>query len=146
MDSIDSLTDRLQTAFAKAMRKIAQQFGECKEFNLTSPQFFILKLLTKKKRWMVSELAERMSVKPSAITVMIDRLVQNQLAERERDDRDRRVVYIQLTAAGEDLLEKVDEKRREILSEHLRCLEPEELETFVLLTEKLADHISNIEK
>ncbi len=41
-----------------------------------------------------------MYVKPSAITVMIDRLIDQELVERYHDKDDRRVVVIELTKKG----------------------------------------------
>lgn len=45
-------------------------------------------------------ISKKMYVKPSAITVMIDRLIDQELVERYHDKDDRRVVIIELTKRG----------------------------------------------
>lgn len=138
MEPIDSLAQRLQMAMSTTMRRVQHEFTEGMDPSLTGPQFFILHLLSRKDRWKVTELAEKMCVKPSAITIMIDRLCHNQLVHRERDEKDRRVVFMCLTEQGEKILKEAEEKRNKILLNHLSQLEPEELESFVTLSEKLA--------
>ena len=138
MDPLDSLAKRLQIAMSTTMRKIQHEFTERMELPITGPQFFILHLLNRKDRWKVTELAEKMCVKPSAITIMIDRLCHIELVHRERDEKDRRVVFMSLTDHGKKILKEAEEKRNEILLHHLSQLEPGELETFVTISEKLA--------
>ncbi|MFZ5634185.1 MAG: MarR family winged helix-turn-helix transcriptional regulator [Bacillota bacterium] len=64
---------------------------------------------------------------PATITGLVDGLVNDGLVERWRDEEDRRVVYLRLTGAGEDL-------RGEVLDFWRRCLKdaidvaPEELD------------------
>ena len=63
---------------------------------LTPPQFYILKILII-MGFKSDNISEKMYVKPSAITVMIDRLIDQELVERYHDKDDRRVVIIELT-------------------------------------------------
>ncbi len=130
-------TERLQNAVGLTMRMIGSKMAE-QETSLTGPQFFILKLLSLKGKCTVTELAEEMRVKPSAITAMVDRLHKNGLVLRERDEKDRRVVYIQISDAGSETLEKAQKTRRQIIQRFLSHLEPEELKFFVHIFEKLA--------
>lgn len=146
MDSIETLAERLMTAWGITSRKIQQEFAEQTTFPLTTPQLFLLHLLSKKDRWMVTELADKMSVKPSAITAMIDRLEHNQFAERERDEKDRRVVFIKLSQKGKKVLKKAGGKRKNILMDYLNQLEEEEIISLVNINEKLAQIIGETEK
>jgi DNA-binding MarR family transcriptional regulator len=128
--------DRLENAFSLAARKLAADLAK-QEIGLTKPQFFVLNLLSKRGKCTVSELADEMFVKPSAITTMIDRLYKSGLVLRERDEEDRRVVYVQLSDEGMKALEKARSERRKIIERYLSHLEFEELKQFVYILEKI---------
>ncbi len=64
---------------------------------VTPAQLFVLASLKKHGSRKVSEIAERMEVKPSAVTLMADRLEQKGLIVRKHNQQDRRVIDISLT-------------------------------------------------
>ena len=139
-----SYIDRLFTAFHVANRHIQQEMSlALKDMKLTGPQFFILYLLSTSEDMKSTELAEKLDVKPSAITVMIDRLLKNDLVLRQRDERDRRIVKLQLTSLGREIFEKAKRKRREIFSRYLAYLDEEDVDQLVTIYEKLAIVIEN---
>ncbi|MCA1059884.1 MarR family transcriptional regulator [Rossellomorea aquimaris] len=139
-----SYIDRLFTAFHVTNRHIQQEMGiALKDMNLTGPQFFILYLLSTSEDMKSTELAEKLDVKPSAITVMIDRLLKNDLVARERDEKDRRIVKLQLTSLGREIFEKAKGKRREIFSRYLAYLGEEDVDQLVTIYEKLAAAVEN---
>jgi DNA-binding MarR family transcriptional regulator len=51
----------------------------------------------------MKELAENVGVKLSNMTMMIDSLIKEGVAERDRDETDRRKVMVRLTARGEKI-------------------------------------------
>ena len=130
------LVERLEHAFSLAVRKLAADLAK-EEIGLTKPQFFILNLLSKRGKCTVSELADEMFVKPSAITTMIDRLYKSGFVLRHRDEEDRRVVYVQLSEKGEAMLQHARAERRKIIERYLRQLRLDELEQFVHIIEKI---------
>ena len=134
---LENCIDRLQNAFSTTMRKLGPELSE-HESGLTGPQFFILNLLLKKGKCTVTELADDMRVQPSAITAMVDRLHKNGFVLRERDESDRRVVCIQLSDIGSEMLAQAKKKRKQIIQGYLSHLESEELESLVHIFEKLA--------
>lgn len=138
MDSIEILAERLIDTFNTATRKIQHEFTEINDLPLTTPQLYLLHLLDQKECWKVTELAESMCVQPSAITAMVDRLEQNHFVERERDEIDRRVVFLRISAEGKKVLKTAGEKRKKILVKYLQHLKKEEVITLVNLSEKLA--------
>ncbi|MEU6842179.1 TetR family transcriptional regulator [Streptomyces sp. NPDC046716] len=74
----------------------------------------------------MSELAAAGAVRAGGMTQHADRLAGAGLIERERDDRDRRVVWLRLTPAGRDLVDRVAEERRAGERELLDRLRPDE--------------------
>ncbi|HUF35026.1 MAG TPA: MarR family transcriptional regulator [Gemmatimonadales bacterium] len=57
----------------------------------------------------ISEISERMINRDPDVTRLVDRLIKQGLVRRERDTEDRRVVLVEITPAGLDLLERLDE-------------------------------------
>lgn len=143
MDGLEQRIDRLQSAFSVVMRKLATEFTEDEEIGLTGPQFFILRYLTNKGRCTVSELANVMHVKPSAITVMVERLHKHKYVIRSRDGIDRRVVFIEITDMGNKKLAKADQKRKQILAKYLMHLKQEELDQLITIFEKLSQIVTS---
>ncbi|KQL48690.1 MarR family transcriptional regulator [Brevibacillus choshinensis] len=129
--------ERLQEAVRSTMRVLGPQLSE-PVFGLTGPQFYILHQLDLKGKCTVGELADSMAVKPSAITAMIDRLDKHEFVVRDRDDHDRRVVHISLTASGRDTLSQVKKHRQGILKHYLSHLTQEELSSMIHVFEKLS--------
>lgn len=136
---LDSYIKRLDQAFYITMKKLGPEISEHLESGLTSEQFFLLRLLNQKSEWTVSGLAEELQVRPSAITVMVDRMFKNDLLTRIRKEDDRRVVYIAITDKGQRALESSMKKRDEIIYRYMSQLTTQELESLVSIYEKLAN-------
>ncbi|OKP78203.1 hypothetical protein A3842_15100 [Paenibacillus sp. P3E] len=124
---IDPLVERLGLSMWKVQRKITSQMSLHKEMGLTVPQFGLLRMIAQEQNARVIQLADKMEVKSSAVTVMLDRLELLGLSVREPDEQDRRAVIVTLTAKGEKLLEEARYRYLLLLSEHLAILKPEEL-------------------
>jgi DNA-binding MarR family transcriptional regulator len=82
-------------------------------------------------------LAESLDVSQASATGIVDRMEQRDLVERRRDDADRRVVRVALTAAGRQMVEGVTAERRERLTRLLDQLTDEELDGFLRGTRAL---------
>lgn len=137
MDHIHDYANRIGMVMWKTHRRMSAEMAEYKEHGLTGPQFFMLNMISFEGPTKVARLAERMEVKPSATTVMLDRLEQSGFIVREMDKNDRRAVIVSLTPKGKDVLKQVKKESNEILSRFLSVLSDDELETFTHLYEKL---------
>lgn len=82
------------------------------------------------------EVAERLVTRVPDITRLVDRLIQAGLAERTRDDVDRRVVIVSITAAGLAALRKLDKPIRQLHEQQLGHLTAKELGDLNRLLEK----------
>ena len=91
----------------------------------------------------VKHLAEVLNVKPSAITVMLERLVQHGLVSRVQDTRDRRAVAVTLTEEGENVLKKARENSKTILRKYAALLDDYELQALNSILHKFAAYQSN---
>ncbi len=80
-----------------------------KELGLSEPQYNALRILRANgKSLQVYQVAERMLTREPDITRIFDRLVRGEFVERTRGEADRRVVWVDLTAKGREILKKLD--------------------------------------
>lgn len=82
---------------------------------VTLPQFRILVLLAGQERTRPSDLARQLSVQPSGITRMLDRLVAAGFVLRSLSDRNSREMDLALTVTGEALVADVLAQREDDL-------------------------------
>lgn len=73
------------------------------ETSLTGPQLWVVKILKETSPLKVSDLARRMYLHPATMVGLLDRLEAKGLLKRTRSEKDRRVVYIDLTEQGCEL-------------------------------------------
>jgi DNA-binding MarR family transcriptional regulator len=137
--------ERIQVALQSTIHKMQPKVTESmNSHGVTATQFFVLMYLRKKESCKISEIAEMMGVKPSAVSFMIDRLEHNDFVYREHDKKDRRVVNIMLTEEGIKKLESVIKDRKEIFESFLFNLSDDELLQFAKITEKLANAAADL--
>lgn len=93
--------------------------------HLTISQFKVL-ILCRQRTRTVTEIAQELSVSPPTVTPVLNRLAAEGLIQRRRDRRDRRVLHISLTAAGQDLVGRLHEAPVDRLRGALALLSGEE--------------------
>ncbi len=86
---------------------------------LTSVQWEPLFRLKKMSGATVAELAREMQIDPGATTRLLDRLEAKGLCKRVRSTEDRRVVNVELTAAGEEAAAKIPAALVDVMNAHL---------------------------
>ncbi|WP_150270181.1 MarR family winged helix-turn-helix transcriptional regulator [Paenibacillus tepidiphilus] len=127
---IDPLVEQLGLSMWRVQRKISSQMSLPQEIGVTVPQFGLLRMIAQEKNARVIQLAEKMEVKSSAVTVMLDRLELLGLCKREPDVQDRRAVIVSITPEGRAALDEANRRSMLLLSEHLAILNPQELQIF----------------
>lgn len=127
---IDPVIDSIGLSMWRVQRKLVSQMSLHKELGLTFPQLGLLNMIANEKKSRVIQLAEKMEVKSSAVTVMLDRLEVLGLVARVQDEQDRRAVAVTITDKGSEVLEEAQYRSKLLLAEHLAILKPEELKAF----------------
>lgn len=92
------------------------------DFNITVPQFRALQILINDGEMTISELSQKMDLACSTITDLVDRMENSELVKRKKDKKDKRVVRIEVLSKGNNILDKVLQKRIEYLSIKLKNL------------------------
>lgn len=127
---IDPVIESIGLSMWRVQRKLVSQMSLHKELGLTFPQLGLLNMIANEKKSRVIQLAEKMEVKSSAVTVMLDRLEVLGLIARVQDEQDRRAVAVTISDKGSEVLEEAQYRSKLLLAEHLAILKPEELRAF----------------
>jgi DNA-binding MarR family transcriptional regulator len=107
------------------------------ETSLTSPQLWVVKMLAESSPLKVSELARRMYLHPATMVGLLDRLEGKGLVKRTRSETDRRVVHIDLTEQGRELVNNSPEVVQDLLVKGLETLGEQKLKTISAGLEQL---------
>jgi DNA-binding MarR family transcriptional regulator len=119
------------------LRCIASEY-----FDISVEQFHILRHI-RKGITSVSELAVVKQISRPAISQGVDLLVEKGLIYRQQDAADRRHIYLGLTPAGDDLLNRIFQENRAWMTDKMKSLSPDELNqissALVILKETFED-------
>jgi MarR family transcriptional regulator, organic hydroperoxide resistance regulator len=119
------------------VRKNWQKAGEESTNSLTPPKYLLLHLLNKNKQMTASELAKQIGLSSGAITTAINKMVSNELVKRKRDNRDRRVTWLELTEKGNQMVEEISATRQVLWVSLFEKLTVSEREQFRFLLNKI---------
>lgn len=101
-------------------RQLATAYG------LTGPQLVSLRVIAEQGPLSPSRLARLVSLSQGTITGIVDRLAARQLVTRERTQKDRRVVMVEVTDAGRALIATAPSPLQERFVDQLHALSHEE--------------------
>jgi DNA-binding MarR family transcriptional regulator len=130
--SILRTSDQIQIRFARLLR----------DHGMTSSQYNVLRILRGEGKPMpILEIADRTIAVVPGITGLIDRLELAELAQRERCENDRRVIYVSLTAKGLQTLANLDEPVQALHESLMRHVSEAELTELNRLLEKVRNSL-----
>lgn len=110
-------------------------------YSITPPQFIALQWLFEHGDMTIGDLSNKMYLAFSTTTDLVDRMENNHLVKRVRDEHDRRVVRIHLLEEGGRIIEEVIDKRRKYLKSVLVDFSEDEIMEFSNLLTKLHEEM-----
>jgi DNA-binding MarR family transcriptional regulator len=136
-DGLEADVAAVERALTRLTWIETKQFAlQLERFGLTPAQYLALVQLVRVGRGCsMSELAERMHQSSATMTGIVDRLVRHGLAERTRDQSDRRLVLVGLTDVGRQLLAAAYEAKHGRTREILGTFSPAERRRMRVLLE-----------
>jgi MarR family 2-MHQ and catechol resistance regulon transcriptional repressor len=130
---------------ARALKAIGDRNeGRLAEAGLTETQFGILEALHHLGALRASDLGEKVLTSSANVTVLTDALTRKGLVKRRRCESDKRVVYVELTAKGHEVIERVFPDHLSGLLEDFAPLSDEELEVLAHLAKKVGVHTASL--
>ncbi len=142
--SLGKFCDRITDLFPQVARGIARyENNRLTQGTITLPQVWVLHYLVKRKTSSMCDLAAYMRLGFSSATGLVDRLVKQGLVARYRSQKDRRMVYVGITAKGKSVLKQIFTQKRKGLLELFRALTLKERNDYLKILEKLAAQLSH---
>ncbi len=138
-DRDTAISDTMQSLrrIFKAVQNYSQEIS--REFGITGPQLWAIKTISQNESLSLSELGKGMYLHPSTITGLVDRLERKGFVVRKRNQKDRRVIKIQLTAKGATLAKKSPNPIQGKMIHGLRRLKRDELYSIFSSLKKLVE-------
>jgi DNA-binding MarR family transcriptional regulator len=131
MENENSHNQDLETEIFSSLRNIlnAVEIYSAKlkeQTGLSGSQLSCLLVLNTESPLPLSKLSRKVSLSPSMITTIVDQLEKKELVFRSRQSSDRRVIFIELTEKGKDLVKTAPPSFQARLMHGLRFLREEE--------------------
>lgn len=114
-----------------------------KEYEISPPQFVALQWVGDKEGITIGELSNRMYLAHSTTTDIVDKLEKLQLVKRYKSEKDKRLVLVKMEKTGNEIINKVINKRISYIRDITAHLDKKELD---LLPEVLESILRESEK
>jgi DNA-binding MarR family transcriptional regulator len=138
MDKSDISAQRLmEIMYRIARRRQALFHGLLSRYGVTLHQFHLLLYMKDGGKTRVTDLSDMMMVSKPTASRMINTLCDKGLVRKKTDERDRRLVFLMLTAKGDRVLSEIQARQREMLSRLLGKMTVSEMRAFLETVEKI---------
>jgi DNA-binding MarR family transcriptional regulator len=119
------------------MRKFQTQLrsGDLKEYTLR--QLYYIELIDKNEGISVSQISKTLDVKKSTVSIAINQLINLGIVTKIQSDTDKRFYFLQLTPKGKDIMKLHKQIHEDTIKKILKILDPEEVESFIKLVNKI---------
>ncbi|MDB5054707.1 MAG: transcriptional regulator [Bacilli bacterium] len=128
--------------FAKLWFKLSKEMKTHMDHKLadqlTEGQLHVLEFLQQQERMKPSDFIQHLATTPAAITTLLDRMEKAELIVRERDEKDRRIVWITTTKKGHAECARGLEIRQQFLENYLNRISSHNQQLLIYLLGKVA--------
>jgi len=145
MDQRDQL-DQLATALQNVNRYLRYSTFGHEDSAITRVQWVLLRTLYRHPGLPIGQLADRLGVRQSTVSQMLDKLEASGYAARRPHPRDTRVKTVELTTAGHDLIRRTEALWTEALVGPFEQFSPGERLMLVELMQRLSDALPKREE
>jgi DNA-binding MarR family transcriptional regulator len=127
--------------FTKLFFKLSKEMKSHMETKLTNSltegQLNLLEYLLQQEKMKPSDFIQHLETTPAAITTLLDRMEKSELINRERDSKDRRIVWITATEKGQAECQRGLEIRQEFIENYLNRISSHNQQLLVYLLGKV---------
>lgn len=142
--SIQNEILEVEMLFKKMLRTVQSEWQKEGFPKLGRGQFTALEKLSEMGAMRLSDLADSIHVTGGAVTGISDKLIEGGYARRFRDSQDRRVVFLEITDKGRDLINQLENKRAELSKLLYGFLTEEEIRQLREIYRKIIENIEGI--
>ncbi|MBX8643879.1 MAG: MarR family transcriptional regulator [Thermoplasmata archaeon] len=124
--------------FIDAARMLKKEFDRnLSQFGISFIEFKILSLLNEKGPTSMVNIAEELILTKAGVTLLTDRLEERHLLSRTRREGDRRLIYIELTSEGRDILRRAGKSHSLLVERMLSSLSSDDIARLAEITKKI---------
>jgi DNA-binding MarR family transcriptional regulator len=116
---IDNIMDNIRRVF-QILNEQSQRIKQ--ETGLTGPQLWAIRVIHQSGPINISDIAKRMYLHQTTVLGIIDRLEARGLVSRNRSKDDRRIIWVELTQGGNNLVKSVPEVVHGLLGANLESI------------------------
>ncbi len=131
--------------FRQLKRRADQQWGKHLEQGLNYSQAVIIKNLKQNGAQKVSDLAEKLSMTPGAITGIADKLISSGYIIRNRSEEDRRVVFLELSPKGEEIIQSLRKQMGDLFKQLFSGISEEDIGHLIRIYKQILINIDHLD-
>lgn len=141
--SLAEFADRLNELIPQLLKEVLRRGAdEVTQGKITMPQLLLCQYLTKGAPANMTQLANFMGVTTAAVTGIVERLVKAGYARRRYNPQDRRVINIELTAAGKGMVRRFREEKRRMAIGVFKNLSEADRKNYLRILTRIKDVLS----
>ncbi len=138
------LFSRFEELFWQVTRSMGQIWKNIFDEHFPGSQSYLVFILEQRGSMRMSELASALQLTAGAVTSASDKLIEHGYVERLRDEKDRRVVYLEITDKGRETMAELRLQGRQTMKTVFAHLDEEKLQQFIDTFEKASTAITVI--
>ncbi|MDB5056290.1 MAG: MarR family transcriptional regulator [Bacilli bacterium] len=129
---------KLFVVLSKAYKTVMERaIKDMKQYGLSSSEFMVLELLFTKGRIPLQQIGEKILITSGSITYNIDKLEKKEFLKRVPCKEDRRVIYAEITEAGNEFFSRIFPQHASTIHSLLKGVSPDEKQAAIELIKKL---------
>jgi DNA-binding MarR family transcriptional regulator len=140
-DGVSSSLQQFHDLFRQVLRRTRVEWARHVEKEISTSQAIILEKLEREGPQKITELAVHLNITMGAVTGLCDKLIAAEFATRDRDEKDRRVVYLEITPQGLQAIERVRTYRTEAVTKLFKGVSEEELKLLIRIFQQVMDNL-----
>ena len=138
---MNNLTE-LEELYVTFQRSVSWEWQKRMDLLVSSSQAMILRSLAVNGPQNASTLAERLRITPGAVTSLSDKLIASGYAHRNKDPNDRRIVLLEITDQGREILLQFKEENKNVMKQLFSGLPEEDINHLVRIYRHVLKNIA----
>ncbi len=144
MDTIKhKMLEEADWLLRKMVRKFVKEREKINIEGIMLPGYLILKKIIDDGQQRLTDLAEELDLTSGAITALCDKLEKKGFAVRERKQKDRRIVWLDITDEGRDFVNRNNNIEIHVISVLFDGFSPAEIQLQIHLYKHLINNLEN---
>lgn len=137
---MSNLTE-FEELYVEFQRSVSVEWQKRMDRLVSSSQAMILRSLAVNGPQNASTLAERLRITPGAVTSLSDKLIASGYAHRNRDSNDRRMVLLEITDQGREILRQFKEENKHVVKQLFSGLPEEDINHLIRIYQHVLTNI-----